>query len=188
VKQIHAEALCWLRFGKKLPIVATEVGSWNADVLGMNDKISVEVEVKVSISDLQAEFRNKQQKHWVYAHGGNGAPSYIYFCMPEELIEKAKPILEEKAPYAGLLAYTGDNLLAGRNLVSIKRPKQLREVPPTARERERAIMRMSSQLCGLNLQQVEFQNRVVSKLDTAREDILRAVEAFAAVPDIVEVP
>jgi hypothetical protein len=188
VGPIHAEALAWLRFSKRCMIVATEVGTWSADVLGMNDKQSIEVEVKVSVSDLQAEFRHKEQKHWVYAHGGNGAPNLMYFCVPEELAEKAKAILDEKAPYAGLLSYNGGKLLAGRNLVSVKRPKELRETPPTARERERAIMRMSSQLCCLSLMQVDFQQRIVNQLQIAREDVLKAVEAFSSIPDIVEVP
>jgi hypothetical protein len=111
VYTLHAEALAWLRYGKRMPIICTEAGKWNADVLGMNSKICIEVEIKHSISDLRADFRNKAHKHFLYKQAtpkdGSGwsasVPNFFYFLTPAELRDKALEIINEKAPYAGLL-------------------------------------------------------------------------------------
>jgi hypothetical protein len=110
---LHTEALAWLRYGKRMPIVCTEAGKWNADVLGMNSKMCIEVEVKHSISDLRADFRNKAHKHYLYQQANpkhatgyekgwhTNIPNFFYFLTPAELKDKALEIIADKAPYAG---------------------------------------------------------------------------------------
>src|ERR1700761_5989417 len=115
---LKTEALCWLRFAKHMPYVATETGYWAADVFGANDKFSIEVEVKVSIADLKREFTTKTAKHYLYANAEasptKGAPNYFYFYVPQELEQQALEVIKEKAPKAGLAVYYGGRARAGQ--------------------------------------------------------------------------
>lgn len=165
---IKTETMCWLRYGKRMNIVASEVGRWNSDVLGLSDKMSIEVEVKVSKSDLVREFSSKQTKHYYYANAGprtETVPNYLYFAVPEVLEAVALEILKEKAPKAGLVLHTDTNLLAGRNVRVAKKPTRLREGPPSPALIRTAMARMSSELCGSK-----------QALDQVREHLLGAVD------------
>jgi hypothetical protein len=145
---LHTAALSWLRYGKRMPVVCTEVGAWNADVIGMNSAMVIEVEVKKSISDLRADFKNKPQKHYTYSEAENYAkgiygyvPNYLYYFVPEELATKAEEIVREKCPKAGVAAL-------GRYGVNIvKRPSKLHPRPPSPSFLRTAISRMSSEIC-----------------------------------------
>jgi len=178
---IHTEAICWLRYGKRMPIVCTEAGDWNADVLGVSPNMSVEVEIKKSISDLRAEFRNKRAKHFLYknAHGGANrqTPNYFYFCFPSELLEKATPIIEAEFPQAGIVAYFGDRGgMPGNNSQVVRPPKALHNEKPSPRMVRMAIMRMSSELCG---RYVTFEQSL-TELHT-KVDHLVAVAPYASI-------
>lgn len=160
---LHTEALAWLRYGKRMPIVCTEAGKWNADVLGMNSKICIEVEIKHSISDLRADFRNKAHKHFLYKEanpddgtGWSGSiPNFFYFLTPAELKDKALEIINDKAPYAGLLirsmpAY--NRFAAGKdNMRVVKVPQKLHKEPPSRGLVHSAAMRMGSEIASLRL-------------------------------------
>ena len=102
---LKTEALCWLRFGKKLSYICTEVGKWNADAFGCNEAYSVEIEVKISKADLRHEFKSKAAKHYSYRNGHALAPNYFYFYVPSELVDEARTLVEANFPEAGLAAY-----------------------------------------------------------------------------------
>ncbi len=146
------EAMCWLRYGKRMPIVCTEAGRWNADVLGVSPSECIEVEVKVSKADLRNEFINKSGKHFLYANATSNltfVPNRFYFMLPSSLQDTALAIINEKAPKAGLIVYLPEgNLLDGRNCAVVKPAEKLRDGKPSRRVIRVAMMRMSSELCG----------------------------------------
>lgn len=187
MSELHAEAMAWLRYGKRLPIVCTEAGRWNADVLGMNRSTCIEVEVKHSLSDLRAEFRNKTQKHWVYANAeannGRDVPNYFYVVVPEGLGEKSESIIAEKAPAAGLLVHTPGKM-AGRNLTLLRKAKKLKATPPSSAFMRDAILRMGSQLCGLNILHAQLEEKVLVAITAAARASLDAASALHTAPDV----
>lgn len=185
-RAIHVEAMCWLRYGKRLPIVCTEVGFWNADVLGVSDKMSVEVEIKVSKADLLRDFTSKKQKHWVYANArdeqGN-VPNYFYFFVPESLGEKAQAILEEKAPKVGLAVHTETGLIDGRNVRILRKATKLRNGKPTPRLLQTALQRMSSELCGTKIIVDRLRGELLEKFDAMSQGVVLASARAAGALD-----
>lgn len=151
--RVKAEAIAWLRFGKRLPIVCTEVGNWYSDVLGVGRTSSVEVETKISKSDLKAEFRNKTTKHLIYQKADEGlgrtVPNYMYFMVPEELKEAALEIVGTGNPKAGVAIVMEDSV-AGSNIIVVKPAVKLHSGKPSMQMTRAAIMRMSSELVGLH--------------------------------------
>jgi hypothetical protein len=150
---LYVEALCWLRFGKKLPYVCTEGGYWNADVLGLNDKFSVEVEIKVSKADLKRDFATKTSKHYLYGNAGESpsrqVPNYFYFFVPSELEAEAVAIVSEKAPKAGVAVFdTASTARAGDRTRVARRPTKLHDKEPSVNFKETVLLRMGSELCG----------------------------------------
>lgn len=156
---LYVEALCWLRFGKRLPYICTEGGHWNADVLGMNDKFSVEVEIKVSKADLKRDFTSKSGKHYLYDNAGispsRQVPNYFYFYVPPELEKDALLILGEKQSKAGLAVYDFETLVvpsatmaAGKRTRIARRPTKLHDNEPSEQFKNTVLMRMGSELCG----------------------------------------
>lgn len=101
-KIMKARILDYLRF-KRGMMCATEVGCNSAysDVCAVSkdfDK-SIEVEIKISMPDLKADFRNKKAKH-VNALGieSNGAfkTNYMVFAFPSSIIDQALKYLNNK--------------------------------------------------------------------------------------------
>lgn len=206
--RLKAEAICWLRYGKRLPIVCTEVGNWNADILGVSRAASIEVETKVSRADLRAEFKNKTSKHLVYQQTDGtlkSVPNYLYFLVPAELKDDALEIVTAGNPKAGVAIYTGDTHLDGRNVSVVKPPVRLHDTKPSARLIRTAMLRMSSELCGLWLTNERLRQHVDDELklmtreaitssyrvagnldveDEARSLDLRAAELAFAVEDL----
>lgn len=159
---LHTEALAYLRYARRLPVVCTEAGGWNADVVGMNSRLSVELEIKKSISDLRAEFRAKSHKHYMYAHAdefsprsmGGYIPNVFYFFVPQELGEKAVEVAREHAPKAGVAAllYPAKSpFTAGRGISVLKKAEKLHDRPPSTMFLHAALMRMGSEICGFRL-------------------------------------
>jgi len=154
---LKTEAMAWLRYGLRMPIVCSEVGRWNADVLGVGPTRSVEVEVKLSRQDLQAEFRNKSAKHFFYANAAGRTslvyvPNQFYFMVPEAMVDMTREVISSQQPKAGLIAYLPDgNLLDGRNCSVIVKAEKLHDNKPAARLIKVATMRMSSELCGTRM-------------------------------------
>ena len=164
----HVEAICWLRYAKRLPIVCTEVGRWHADVIGLCDTMSIEVEVKTSKSDLLREFTTKKSKHWIYANATDEQdhiPNYFYFILPEALVADVAAIIEEKAPKAGIAAHTETKFLAGNNIQVVRKATRLRKGAPSPRMIRTALARMSSELCGSKQLILECRNKIITRFD-----------------------
>ncbi len=89
-KEIKKHLLKYFRFKRQM-ICGTEVHTYGgiADVLAISEdkKKSIEVEIKISVSDFRKEFKEKKNKHqhsWEY----KTMPNLFYFAFPEGLIEK----------------------------------------------------------------------------------------------------
>lgn len=151
-QQLKTAALAWLRYGRQYKMVCTEVGPMHCDVLGLNSKIAVEIEVKVSISDLKREFIDKSAKHYLYSNVDKAwyLPNYFYFLLPEDIIEKARPIIEEQSPKTGIGVFTNYNR-HGENVSIVKKPTKIHTNPPSTRLIDATIARMSSELVGLHV-------------------------------------
>jgi hypothetical protein len=179
--------MCWLRFGKRMPIVCTEAGPWHADILGLSDKMAIEIEVKKSRSDLQAEFRNKKAKHYSYANAETGTaafvPNYLYFYVPEPLGEYATKALLELCPKAGLAIQTDTNFIDGRNTRIIRKPTRLRVAPPRPGFIRTAIQRMSSELCGRYIALEEYYERIYETVRAAERAAVDAAYRSAGALD-----
>ena len=112
---LKAEGLAWLRYVKRADSIATEIGPYSADILGVNSSYSIEVEVKCTLADLKNDF--KKTKHILYQGNAPGTfvPNFFYVMVPVDLEEKALVVLDEKGPKYGLLVFEENKqVLAGR--------------------------------------------------------------------------
>lgn len=114
------------RFKRMYPLVTLEF-SWDtdhldayalADVAAVDDKGRfIEVEVKVSISDLRADLE-KKEKHLClrgsfdlkapilipgYREGAGAVPARLYYAVPHDIAQKARKFIADNFPYAGLI-------------------------------------------------------------------------------------
>ncbi len=189
---LKTEALCWLRFGKKMPYVCTEGGYWRADVLGVTDKFSVEVEVKVSVADLKREFVTKTAKHYLYANASDavapskGTPNYFYFYVPPEIEAAALEVIKEKAPKAGLAVYADSWGRSGDKTRIAHRPTKLHDAVPTPQFIKTVLNRMGSELCGRYLVQQRFLDDMLATMKAVDKGIVDVMKQMFATPDFEE--
>ena len=114
---VKAEVASYLRFVRQYPLVCVE--QMNQDVIAVDRRRRmIWVEVKVSIGDLLRD--RKKTFHQMMRHkrglplwegarhvvtvSGWFCPVRFYFAIPGELVEKAKPKIEEMFPWAGLFS------------------------------------------------------------------------------------
>lgn len=187
---LKTEALCWLRFGKKMLLVCTEGGSWSADVLGLADDHSVEIEVKVSKSDLKREFLTKAHKHYVYnlaEHGvGRQVPNYFYFYVPPELETDALKIIEAECPKAGLAVYDPTINLDGRKTRVTRRATKLHDRAPSQHFKNTVLRRMGSELCGRYVVQAEHHTQTMDALRRIDLRLVDTIKRMTETPDAEE--
>lgn len=173
---LKAAGLAWLRFGKKMPIVCSEVGRWNSDVLGIDRTQSIEIEVKTSKSDIKADFKNKVAKHWSYGHVGsatNWIPNRFYFLVPQDLADDAVEILGQHNPKIGVLSFLGEDGIErwSRDIIEVrKKAHALHTAPPSAYMKQGALLRMGSELSGLRLKSAIHDKRILQSLDKSRQE------------------
>lgn len=90
---IKTALLSYLRFGKGAKVVATEAGRYSSDVLAIRKNELYEFEVKVSKSDLKADFKKGKHTHYrtpnLTEAQAKHVPVYFYFAVPPELAEYA---------------------------------------------------------------------------------------------------
>ena len=102
---MKSHLLSYYRF-KRSMFVGTEcyVSYGIADILAISQdkKRSIEIEIKVSLADFGADFREKKSKHHYMKESKNllMQPDYFLFAVPRVLREK---ILKRLPVYAGLL-------------------------------------------------------------------------------------
>jgi hypothetical protein len=185
---LKTEALCWLRFGKHMHVVATEAGYWSADVLGCNEKFSVEVEVKISVADLKREFTSKSSKHYLYANAEGatgptkGTPNYFYFYVPQEIEAQALEVIEKECPKAGLAVYEG-GFMDGKKTRVAKRPTKLHSKEPTPKFKETILKRMGSELCGRYLVQQRFLTHMLDAMKSVDRGVVDVLKQMFMTPD-----
>jgi len=92
-----------------------------ADVLVDTGKDTIDVEIKVTKSDLWYG-ENKKGKHISWSHH---MTNKFALCVPEELIETAKEWIKEVNPKYGLYMYQSDT--CGQNIITIITPKRLHD-------------------------------------------------------------
>jgi hypothetical protein len=188
---MEVEALCWLRFGKKLPLVCTEGGYWNADVIGMNDEFSIEIEIKRSKQDFKRDFSTKLAKHYLYNNAEDApsrqTPNYFYFYVPASLEEAALEILKEQNSKAGLAVYSPvPRALDGRHTYVSKRATKLHDKPPSPGFRKTVLQRMGSELCGRYIANRDLQVQIAAQLAKLNQDLINTFKDLSLTPDYEE--
>ncbi len=148
---LKAELLAYWRYKRQAPVVGVEC--FNQDVLVVTKSRKVVFcEIKVSISDLRADggkefhFRaatayglKKEPKNYREALAASRAkwlpaetmPNQFYFAVPKGLSKQALAVIEERYPYAGLLAvhhypdlaFWGHNVVVERQAPELHRGK-----------------------------------------------------------------
>lgn len=178
--KLKTEALCWLRFVRRMEVVCTEVGQWSADVLGLSKDLAIEVEVKTTISDLKADFVRKARKHYVYQNAENLTqfiPNLFYFLVPEKMVDTAVTIVEEKGPKLGVAYYQADGKLPyGQNIVVKRRPTRLHSRSPNEDALRMATLRLSSEVCGLKILQDKWFREVNQTIRGLNESVIQALD------------
>ena len=108
-ERIKIEALAYWKFARQHQFGAIEC--WNNDVITVSRSLMItDTEIKTSISDMQRELKTKQFKHRRFIQssltfGLMPKTHYFYFAVPENLLEKARIVCQERYPYAGLLVF-----------------------------------------------------------------------------------
>jgi len=147
-QKLKYEALKWLRLEQRCMFIATEVGGYSADVLGVNEKKIIEVEVKVSIADLKADF--KKRKHEFYTgyfsdgYQDQWIPNSFYYAVPDALVEKTKEYLADRATKHPSVDKYGVIQLSDFKV--IKRAQWIHKREPSNRVKCTVALRMGSAL------------------------------------------
>ena len=145
VHKIRTSCLEWLRLQQRCAFIATEVGSFSADVFGVSETKAIELEIKVSMGDLKRDFR--KYKHNYYngeQYGSNYQldwhPTHFYFVVPEEMLAEAKEFVA-KHPHG--LKY---GVICAETMAVHKNPKRLHDREPSSKVKFAIALRMGSQL------------------------------------------
>jgi hypothetical protein len=154
--QMITEALAYLRYKRQFELVADEY--LKCDVLGLNGRDDLlEIEIKTSFADLKND--KKKPKHGYYGDDKSRKfkPSKFYFMVPEELVEKVRPYVEEHFPYAGIMAWVPGKKKGSKFLCNIlikKQAKALKNKKLTDK------------------QYIKFQKRIVSSMIISKLKLL----------------
>lgn len=154
---IKAALLNYLRFAKRVPYVATEVGRFSADVAAICKSTLTEYEVKVSLSDFKADFA--KEKHQLFEAQSTGqmklsprwSPHYFYFVTTPELVEEIGSRLITKPLYGLMVATPVKYQGQLREAVKVvKRAKMLHKGVIHQSVYEDFLYRMGSELASLH--------------------------------------
>lgn len=163
--------LSYYRFQRQYPIAATEVavfGNFVADVLASDlEKEFVEVEIKISESDMLSDFQHKSQKHTAYLDTvihKEGAltdkerkdmPTKFLYAVPKEMRNFAKELVKG-TPYGLMVVDPTDASLSSNSFIKIvKHSDIINRKYPKILER-RAMMRMASEIINLYESQLDI--------------------------------
>lgn len=143
-RTIKYQALRWLRIEQRCAFIATEVGAFNADVLGVNEKKMIEVEVKISKADLFDDIKKHKHQNYTGKYGTSfdkqWIPTHFYYAVPSELVEDCKKYFEKYS----LENYGIIDADAGFSVV--KRAGWLHKTEPNSNAKFRLALRMGSEL------------------------------------------
>ena len=157
-KVIKTELMKYYRFERQFPYVATECIKYS-DVNVLNDKVLIEIEVKISKSDLKAEFKtsgNKHKKHFkLYCNADERPntiiPNYYYICVPEGLKSEAVKIVNTINPNYGVLVYHDKTRYSNPHISTAKKAKCLHKRKPPDRVYNIVAKRITSELINLRI-------------------------------------
>lgn len=146
-REMKYRALLWLRLDQRCAFIATESGGYNSDVIGVNEKKLIEIEIKVSHEDLKKDFAKQKHHHYYHANpeshdftkANRWVPTHFYFAVPTDLVESAKLLIEKKGfePYGVIDADTW---------TVVKRAGWLHKRPPESAVKFIIALRMGSEL------------------------------------------
>lgn len=142
-KIMKRELLKYFRFERGM-VTGTEVNS--ADVLSISDDLSrsYEIEIKTSLNDLKRDFTKKAIKHAYIENSNNKLnPNFFYFCIPEDVLEKAQEIIEINNDRYGIIC-----MQKYGNLQFIKKPRRLNKADNTELYKL-LVKRISSELVNM---------------------------------------
>jgi len=126
-KHIKYALLNYFRFNRQF-VVGTEVN--NADVMAYSDKKTIEVEIKISVGDLNKD--KKKRKHYYLKNLLNDiyftkrCPNLFYFCVLPEMEQQARKLIYELNLNYGLIIYYHDRCISDKIKI-IKRAKNLHD-------------------------------------------------------------
>lgn len=144
---IKAALSAYFRFTRQLFIMATEVGRFNSDFLIISKDELVEIEIKTSRSDLNADF--KKDKHKIYENANSDwAPNFFYFAVPKELLEYAVTKCVDNKYGVMLIS---DNGPWTQRVRIVKRAKRLHTKLPSIAVEKTIIKRLASEMANLRI-------------------------------------
>lgn len=161
----------YYRIQRQYPICATEVGVFSgfiADVLASDlQKEFVEVEVKISESDMLSDFEHKSLKHSAYLDtvlhkegtlkdsDRKLMPTKFLYAVPHEMRKFAKEMVTG-TPYGLIVVDPTDMSLSNNSFIKVvKHSDIINRTYPKDLERP-ALMRMSSEIINLYESQLEI--------------------------------
>ena len=162
--QLKTAILCHYRYRQRRKYIATEVGTFSADVIVANDKDMHEIEVKTSISDFRNDF--KKEKHNIYCRLGSRysiwIPNKFYFAVTPALKDFALKYLQNYPQYGLYVVNTHIFLKEGK--IEIAKPaRYIHRNPVSPKIYELLLFRMSSEIA-IHYLKNELTNKVYTKL------------------------
>jgi hypothetical protein len=165
---VKTAVLSHFRFDERWVLFSTEASLWHADILMVdsNDWL-VEFEVKISISDLKADFEKPKHKSYkLYRGKGGMVPNRLYFAMPKNIASKAKEILAPHPAY-GIIAVDETD----RKVEVFKKAGFIHKFHKATEKAKRTILlRMGSEL--IDLRRRRDKENPEEDLRPLEEDIL----------------
>lgn len=148
-EHLKTAALSKLRFKNQCHCIATEVGPYLADVMGVNERMVYEIEVKISRADLRNDF--KKLKHVHYAKPMEGLhwtiPHKFFFAVPVELAQYAIELCEDLQPKYGVMSFNARSCI----LDTVRQAKKLHDKKPSVRINQTLLKRMGSELARFHI-------------------------------------
>lgn len=191
---LKAEAMAWLRFGKRMSAVCTELkvygGSWIPDVIGASPTSVVEIEVKLSRADLRTDFVSKSSKLFRYqkaeeTQASNRVPNYFHYMVPAELRDYAVEVVKERLPQAGVLVYRPDfEVLPGRNVEVARAAQRLHPAAPSPTFLHEVFLRTTSELVGARVALVQLRRELDAMLERVENAVVDQARRHAGALDI----
>jgi hypothetical protein len=152
---IKTALLCYYRFkcGCKLACTEFNYGYGIADILTINKENEViEVEIKISKSDLLSEGKHKQLKHLMLKESNNtkflnSTPNRFYFCVPSDLQSEAIEYANDLNSNYGVMVFNYDPKQPQESIKIIKSSRLLHSKDTASKFNESIIKRITNDLC-----------------------------------------
>jgi len=143
--------MVYFRFERQM-LCATEYR--NADVFVLDGNIGMEIEIKISKSDLWiGEKRKRKHKDGGSVFGGMWCQltNKFFICVPSKLLDEARKWAEENNPKYGVIMYGHDEGRTGRAITIVKSARMLHE------KKQESVHDLAMRVCSENI-------RLINKL------------------------